>query len=142
MIKQSIEIEAIYVDDEEVKFRVSANSKSASSSIEIFGYIDTFMEFGSQLSKFPSSSKDEVKYELGHEVENWAYYLLLRVFCYKPTGATAIEVRMNNKKEVPELVKSTFYLLSIPASINRLGQSLENWNFEKNPVFKWESQIE
>lgn len=141
-MKQSIEIEAIYVDDDEVKFRVRANNSSASSSIEVFGYLDTFKEFGSQLTKFPSSSKDEVKYELGHEIENWAYYLLLRVFCYKPTGATAIEVRMNNKEEVPDLIQSSFYLLSIPASINGLGQSLENWNPEKEPIFKWESQIE
>lgn len=142
MRKQNINIQVLYIEDEEAKFRLFANNGNTSSSIDFFGYTDSFKEFGRQLRNFPSSSKEYVSYELGDVKEDWAYYLLIKVFCYKPNGATAIQIKIDTKEEIPDLIESNFYLKSMPSCINKLGRQLENWNPNKDSIFKFELALE
>ncbi len=140
MMTQYFKIKALVIDGDEAKFKISVGNENVSSSIEIFGYIDEFNKFGEELINFPKDSNDVCQYELGKGEEEWAYYLLIKIFCYEPSGQTAIQISMNNKKKVPELVEANFYLQTYPTSINKLGKSLSNWKPDK--VSKLECSIE
>jgi len=137
MIKEYLKIETLYVEDDEVKFKISGSNGIASSSIEVYGYIDSFKDFGVRLEKFPFSEKEEEIFKIGDKSEDWAYFLLIKVFLYEPSGATALEVRMNNKEKIPRGSDTLYYLTSIPANINRFGKSLANWNPKDKKEFTW-----
>lgn len=142
MKKQEIIIEVIWFEDEEVKYKLSVNNGIVLSTLEYFAYADTFKKFASRLKSFPKESNSIVCYQIGNENEDWAYHLKLKVFCFDSSGATAIEILMNNKEEPPDYINTNFYLFSIPSSINELGNMLESWDPLNDSLFKWESQLE
>jgi hypothetical protein len=63
---------------------------------EILGYADAFKDFANKLKAFPDSELSDVVFELGEELTEkkpkWAYYLLIRVYCYDKACRTAIEI--------------------------------------------------
>ncbi len=69
-----------------------------------------------------------MKYELGEIGKRWAYYILLDVFCYENNGNSAIHVIINNNGERPYTNKNEFYITTVPASLNKFGQLLYDWN--------------
>ena len=136
MMKQYLRIEALVIDNDEAKFKISTGNGIATSSLEIFGYVDEFKKFGEDLKSFPKDSNDVRQYELGSGNEDWAYYLLIKVFCYDSTGYTAIQIKINNKQDVPDLLESNFYLKTYPSSVNELGESLFNWRPDKDAMLE------
>ncbi len=140
-MKQYIRIEALNVEDVEVLYRITVSNGLASSFLEFYGEIQEFKSFGRKLSMFPENSEDIVKYELGDPKENWAYYLSIKVFCFEPTGHSAIEIKIDNKSKVPELIVTKFYLKSLPSAINRFGISLDSWDLYQNPIFEWTDEV-
>jgi hypothetical protein len=141
-MKQYIKIEAISVEDEEIKYRIHAGNQESSSSIEIYGYIDTFLEFANQLMDFPFNGRNSVFLKIGDIDDKYKYYFHLNVYCFSPNGETVIEVKIDNKQSVPYLIQSFFYILSIPYSVNELGSGLLNWDIKQQEVFIWEAKIE
>jgi len=68
---------------------------------------------------------------------NWAYYLLLEVFCIDPSGHSTIKIIVDNHFEIPEHNRCEFYIKANPASLNILGQGLKNWNPSDKKEFTW-----
>jgi len=136
-MQQSIEFKALNVEDDEVQFEIIASNGTTTSSLDFYGYYDEFVEFGTKLKGFPSNIEDVVIYELGEDDPNWAYYMLLKTYCYQPNGHSAIDVLIDSHKTKPYQNKASFSITTLPASINKLGEVLSSWNPKNEKEVKW-----
>lgn len=137
MEQQIIKISALNVDDNEVQFQIRLDNGINSTSIDFYGDAGTFNDFATELILFPKTIKDIVSYELGEIGDNWAYYILLKVYCYEASGHSAIKVIVDNNGKAPHINKSEFYITTVPASINKLGKLLLNWNPKVDREIEW-----
>ena len=139
MLIQRIKISSLTIDEEDdtIQFGIELSNGINSTSIDFYGYADEFQNFANELCLFPKSIDNEVKYELGEQNEKWAYYILLRVFCYENNGYTAIQIKIDNNRIEPHKNYSEFYILTVPASINKIGEELKKWNPRDNKKIEW-----
>lgn len=142
MLKQEIKISVISIDegDDTIQFQIEISNGIISASQDFYGYADIFTEFASGLLSFPKTINDKVKYELGEVGERWAYYILLDVFCYETNGHSAIHVILDNNGKRPYTNKSEFYITTVPASLNKFGQLLKDWNPITEKEIKWTAE--
>jgi hypothetical protein len=124
--------------DNLVKYRIIAANDQSMGSLEFYDYPGTFHEFAQKLISFPVSIDDEITFETGENRP--PYYMLMRAFCYERNGHTAIQIIMDNHQPCPDMVKTEFYISTIPASINTLGELLFNWDPKKDEELVWEVQ--
>jgi len=132
-MERKIKIRALNIENEEVHFQIELANAVNSTSIDFYGYIDEFRSFGAELCSFPQNINHKIQYELGEQGNKWAYYILLRVFCYETNGYSAI----NNNREEPYKNYSEFCIMTVPASINKLGQLLKGWKMENEKEIEW-----
>ena len=139
MSQQRIKISTLAIDegDDTIQFEIEFTNGVNSTSIDFYGYDDEFQEFANGLSSFPKNIESEIIYELGEQGEKWAYYIFVRVFCYESNGRSAIKIKINNNGKEPYKSFSEFYILTVPASINKLGQILKNWNPKTENEIEW-----
>jgi hypothetical protein len=124
-------------DDGLYQYEVTLSNGKTFGSLMFYEYADCFKQFGQSLTQFPKTSKDVVTYQLLEEDKKYAYYMLLRVFCYEQNGQSAIRVITDNHSAEPDYQRCEFFIRSTPASINRLGQGLENWDPKETKDFSW-----
>jgi hypothetical protein len=142
MLKQEIKISVLSIDegDHTIQFQIGVSNGISSTSQDFYGYADNFKEFASGLLLFPKTITDNVKYELGESGERWANYILLEVFCHEKNGHSAIHVVVDNNGKRPYTNKSEFYITTVPASINKLGQLLSDWNPAREKEIIWTAE--
>jgi hypothetical protein len=63
----------------------------------------------------------------------------LKVFCFAPSGQSAIRVIVDNHAGIPDFYRNEFYIKSEPALLNKLGLKLTNWIPEKEKELTWDS---
>lgn len=124
-------------DDELLYYQLSLSNGWQSTTLEFYAYEDAFTEFGGELLDFPKSIDSRIALQVGKDEQEWAYYLLLEVFCYEPNGASAISVKVKHFGQPPFSHSCEFYMTSIPAALNRLGQGLKTWNPKDNKEYSW-----
>lgn len=129
-LKQEIKISVLTIDegDYTIHYQIEVANGINSTTQDFYGYANDFKEFANGLLSFPKTITDNVKYELGERGERWAFYILLDVFCYENNGHSAIHVVVHNNGKRPYTNKSEFYIRTVPASLNKLGQLLQDWN--------------
>lgn len=129
-MKKEIKISALTIDegDESIHYQLEVTNGINSITQDFYGYSDSFQHFATGLISFPKTLSDKVKLEIGESGTRWAYYILLDVFCYENNGHSAIHIVIDNNGEPPHTNKSEFYIQTIPASLNKLGQLLLSWN--------------
>jgi hypothetical protein len=137
MLKQGIKITALDVEEEETQFQLELTNGISSTSIDFYGYTDEFISFANGLLDFPKTINDVVEYELGEIGDKFAYYILLKVFCYESNGHSAIHVKIDNNRKQPYTNRSEFYITTVPASLNKFGVLLKNWNVKINKQILW-----
>lgn len=139
MLEQKIKISVLNIEegDDTIQFRIVVSNGISSTYQDFYGYADNFKEFATGLLSFPKSITDNVKYELGESGERWAYYILLDVFCHEKNGHSAIHVIVDNNGKRPYTNKSEFYITTVPASLNKLGQLLRDWNPTTEKEITW-----
>jgi len=139
MLKQEIKISVLSIDegDDTIQFQIDVTNGISSASQDFYGYADNFKEFATGLLSFPKTITDKVKYELGKIGERWAYYILLDVFCHQSNGHSAVHVILDNNGKRPYTNKSEFYITTVPASLNKLGLLLSDWNPTTEKEFTW-----
>lgn len=83
--EQYINISSISIDEEDstIEFLIELSNGTSSTYMEFYGYADEFQDFADELCSFPKTINHEVKLELGKQDQKWAYYILLRVYCYE-----------------------------------------------------------
>jgi hypothetical protein len=142
MLKQEIKISVLSIDegDDTIQFQMEVSNGISSASQDFYGYADNFKEFATRLLSFPKTINDHVKYELGESGERWVYYILLDVFCYESNGHSAIHVLIDNNGKRPYTNKSEFYITAVPASLNKLGKLLKDWNPMTEKEITWTAE--
>lgn len=141
-LKQEIKISTLAIDegDNTIHYQLEVTNGINSTTQDFYGYADNFKEFANGLLSFPKAVTDKVKYELGEGGERWAYYILLDVFCYENNGHSAIHVVINNNGKPPNTNKSEFYIKTVPASLNKLGQLLLDWDPTTENEITWTAE--
>ena len=141
-LKQEIKIAVLSIDegDDTIQFQIEVTNGISSTSQEFYCYADNFKGFATGLLSFPKTITDSIKYELGESGERWAYYILLNVFCYDNNGHSAIHVILDNNGKRPYTNKSEFYITTVPASLNKLGQLLNDWNPITEKEITWTAE--
>lgn len=138
-MKSEIKLTVLEIDqgDDTIHFQGYFSNGLCSTTLEFYGYSDEFQDFASNLIKFPRTAKDKVAYELGEKGDKWAYYLLIQAYCIELNGRSALKIEATNNGTVYSHHESKFEIESEPASLNRLGYGLKNWNVLEQKVFEW-----
>ena len=139
-MSSEIKITALNIDEDDndfTKYKISLSNGEASVALEFYQYLDCFKEFAEKLEFFPKSADDSITFQIGENSEEWAYYLRLKVYCYEPNGNSTIYVEVDNHAKSTDRIKSEFFIKSLPASLNKLGQKLNNWNPKLESEVMW-----
>ncbi len=126
-MKPGITIKAIEVDDYDVRYSVAFTNGITSTGIQFYGDDETFSDLAKDLISFPKSISDVISFQIGEDTEDFAYYLLLKVYCFQANGVSAIEIIMDDHGITPYRNKTHFFITATPASLNQLGNDLANW---------------
>jgi hypothetical protein len=121
-------------------FKLEASNGAIAASQQFYAQRDDFIDFGNQLGSFPRGIESRIKIEFGGPEKPWATYLLLEVFCYEPTGKSAIKVRMETHLIEPYYDKSEFFIICYPAALNTLGDTLSSWDPLSDSSFEWHTE--
>ncbi len=129
--------------DDISEFEITAMSNNWQASLKFWGEASTFKDFGNQLVSFGANLKQSVQFELGSEnlSDRWAYYVLLRAYCYDAVGHAAVEVALNNRTKNPDLQMVRFNILSEIEQINELGRLLSVWDPTTQNELVWEAKV-
>ena len=143
-MRAGVKINMIWADldgaDDFSEFILQASNGSCTGSQQFYLQRDGFKDFARELKDFPASIESRIKLECGGQDRSWATYLLLEVFCYEPTGKSAIKVLMETHFEEPHYNKSEFFIICYPAALNILGEKLSIWNPWEEPKFEWQAE--
>ncbi len=139
-MKSEIKIRVLNIDqgDDTIHFQGFFSNELCSTTLEFYGYSDEFQNFASNLTEFPKSTKDKAIYVLGEKGDKWAYYLLIEAYCIESNGRSALRIEATYNGTGPAHHDSKFEIKSEPASLNRLGNRLKNWNPMEEKLFEWE----
>lgn len=138
-MKSEIKITVVDIDqgDDTIHYQGFFSNELCSTTLEFYSHSDEFQDFASNLTEFPKTAKDKVAYELGEKGDKWAYYLLVEAYCIEPNGHSALKIEVIRNGTGPVYHESKFEIESEPASLNRLGNRLKNWNPLEEKVFEW-----
>lgn len=123
--------------DELLKIEIHLNNGLNATTLNYYNYIEDIQNFGKKLSQFPSSVSDEIIYEIGEKGNKWAFYLLLKVFYKSENNSFAIKIITCNNGVDYSFSQSEFEINFEPASINRFGERLKNWNPTDSKIIEW-----
>jgi hypothetical protein len=62
------------------------------------------------------------------------------VFCHEHNGHSAIHVIVDNNGKRPYTNKNEFYITTVPASLNKLGRLLKDWNPTTKKEIIWTAE--
>lgn len=122
------------------EFMLEAANGACSATQQFYAQRDRFTNFANQLKDFPENIKSRVKLNIGGEEKIWATYLHLEVFCYEPSGKSAIKVIMETRAGEPYYNKAEFFITCYPAFLNKLGETLRNWKPLEVSTFEWQAE--
>lgn len=142
-MRQEIKISVLSIDegDDMIQFQIECSNGICSTTLDFYGYVDNFIEFATGLISFPKTITDNVKYVLGESGERWAYFIHLEAFCYENNGHSAIHIIVDNNEKQPYTNKCEFYIKTVPASLNKFGQLLKDWNPITEKEISWIAEL-
>lgn len=94
---------------------------------EAYAYPETFAQFGQALTRFPRSTADEVKLELGSTDPGYAEHLLVRAFVYDGSGHCAVEFKAHSGGDALASSSCQFAVPTEAASLNEMGRMIVAW---------------
>ena len=134
-----IKISVLEVDNEDVQFQIEIENYCCRTSIDFYGAVESFKDFGHKLAEFPKSIDDIVVFQLGEDDGRWAYYIVIKAFCYDISGHATLSVLVHRHGGDVNGYRIEFSIISEAASINSLGQKLATWNPLESKEIIWES---
>lgn len=138
-MKSEINIKVLSIDqgDDTIHFQGFFSNGLCSTTLEFYGYSNEFQNFASNLTEFPKSTEDKATYVLGEKGDKWAYYLLIEAYFIEVNGRSSLKIEATNNGTGPSYHESKFEIESEPASLNRFGKRLKNWNPLEEKLFEW-----
>jgi len=140
-MQPEIRIKVLDIDEDDsdfTKFRIYFSNSMISASFEFCNYLDCFDDFSKKLQAFPVDIKDTIVFQLGENSEKWAYYMFLEINC-EPNGSSTMHVKLDNNKQDYDLIRTEFYIKTLPASLNKFGQILSSWKPKERKEVVWVS---
>ncbi len=126
--KEMIKIKTIRYDDkEDFQIDVRFNNSQCSSSLEIWGQSEMFKDFAKALIDFPFGQSKTIKFQWGEDDKKWAYFLLMTVEVYDPSGKIVVKTLVDNKGDDTYHHRCEFPILTDVQTINELGRQLLKW---------------
>jgi hypothetical protein len=106
---------------------------------DLFDNADSLTKLANHLEEFPRHKDDVFLWQLGSEYQEdrWGYYFRFRVFVYDYAGHSAIQIRFNNNKKLPDREIVEFCMKADPAQINRLGKLFRDFSELKHEILLW-----
>lgn len=126
-------------DNDFTKYKIYLSNGEASITLEFYEYLDCFEEFAKKLEFFPKNADDSITFQIGENSEQWPYYLRLKVYCYEPNGNSTIYVEVDNHGKNTDRIRSVFFIKTLSASLNKLGQKLNSWNPKLESKIMWKT---
>jgi hypothetical protein len=136
-----IKISVLEIDNDDIQFKIEIQNYCCRTSLDFYGNADNFKDFGKKLTDFPKSISDIAEFKLGEDDKKWAYYILIKAFCYDASGHTALRIIVDNLGDNVNGHRTEFSIISEAASINLLGQTLMTWNPFLTKEIIWESFV-
>jgi hypothetical protein len=123
-----IKIKTIRYDDiDDFQIDISFDGLRCSSSLEIWGANNMFHVFAKSLIDFPFDQNKTIKFEWGKDEDKWAYYLLITVDVFDPSGKILIKTLVDNKGDKTCHYRCEFPITTDVATLNELGKQLLKW---------------
>jgi hypothetical protein len=116
-----------YDDIDDFQIEMPFEDLSCSSSLEIWGQSEMFDDFAKSLINFPFDQKKPIVFEWGEDDKKWAYYLLIMVELYDPSGKILIKTLVDSKGDEATHYRCAFPIITDVVTINELGKQLLNW---------------
>ena len=137
MTTEYMSFERFLCDEAYWHVQVSASNGCFAGTQDFYVEPETLRKLGADFCEFPTSIKNEVCFQLGDRIGNWAHFVLVRAFLFDSVGHSAIEFSVDNNSTPPHSAQATFFIYAEVASINRLGQQLQEWGIAPVEPLIW-----
>jgi len=119
---------------------IEASNGRLSGTMEYYDNTESLSHIANNLEVFPKHNTDMFSHEVGSEnpEDRFAFYFLFKAFTTNLTGGCAIQLRLNNNRDLPELEVSNFCIQSEASGINRLGKLFREFSKLKLTVLEWD----
>ena len=109
------------------------------TTFEVYLNADVLVHFADALEVFPRHATDVFLFELGSErpEDRWAYYFRFRAFTTDGLGHSAVHLRFNNNRDLPERTIAEFCIPAEPSQLNRLGRLFRNFATLQHRRLEW-----
>ena len=128
-----------YEEPYHINLIVTASNGHSTAELEIYTNPDDLAENGKALQDFPQSTTHSVLWELGSErpEDRFAFYFRIEFLVIGATGQSAVVVRFNNNKSIPDTEIAEFCIPAEPAQLNRLGEQLVRFSKLEDEELVW-----
>ncbi len=128
-----------YEEPHHLNLVIQVSNGRQQGELEFYDNALTLLEIAEALESFPRDISDSFLWQLGSEQpsDNFAHYFYFMVHCYKKTGQSAIYIRFNNNRDLPDREISEFCIKTYPADINRLGALFREFSKLETKVLEW-----
>jgi hypothetical protein len=108
--------------------------------LRFYAGTQVLVEWGDAMDAFPAHKDSVYLWEYGSErpEDRWAYYLRLRLFTTDSVGHCAIQLRLNNNRELPDREIAEFCIRVEASQINRLGALSRKFSDLDDEVLYWD----
>ncbi|WP_227936426.1 hypothetical protein [Alkalihalobacillus deserti] len=127
MTEPSIILRKIWADEDDDFFEINMTVKSPYCSAEINFYLDNeeLKELEKGLIAFSHFKQKEFTWITGSEVRNVTHFINVRFFFHLNRGHVGIEFILDNKLDIPEHIRSQFYVTTELASLDDFIKQLQ-----------------
>ncbi len=119
---------------------MDATSGRLRGRLEFYCNASDLVELAEELEAFPRHASAVYLWELGTEKDEdrFAHYFRFRLFTTDSVANSAIQLRFNNNRELPEREISEFCIEAETSGINKLGKLVRKFSELKHEVLYWE----
>lgn len=129
-----------YEEPYHLRLVIDASNGRVRGQLEFYTAADALTHLADALVVFPRHATDEYLWEQGSEVPeaNFAFYFRLHVLVTDRSGHSAIWLRLNNNRELPDRELSEFCIRAESASLNCLGRLARTFANLEHEVLRWQ----
>ena len=108
--------------------------------LEFYCNASDLLELAKELEVFPRHASAVYLWELGSEKDEdrFAHYFRFRLFTTDSVGHCAIQLRLNNNRNLPEREISEFCIEVEPSELKKFGEPVRKFSKLEHEVLYWE----
>jgi hypothetical protein len=129
-----------YEEPYHLNLLIEASNGSQCTRLEFYDNADCLSKLANALEGFPRHLTEVFLWELGSErpEDRFGFYFRFRAFVIDSAGHCAIQLRLSNNEELPDLERAEFCMRAEPEQFTRLGKLFREFSRLKHEVLEWE----